>query len=197
MSKSIDDLTELAEAPAVGDKLIIQDISATVTKFLTVLNLLKGVTSLTELAEAPAVGDSVLLYDLSVTTMKKLTIANLLLAVTSFPATTKMLFKQAAAPTGWTVDDTIQDNSMVVYRRSASYGADGGSQNPTSMATPAQDIDVGTDAGSIAAGANVVLNSNELVQTVAGASAYPRVLNTINSVSLTPLYTHVIVATKN
>lgn len=47
MSKSIDDLTELAEAPAVGDKLIIQDISATVTKFLTVLNLSKGITSIT------------------------------------------------------------------------------------------------------------------------------------------------------
>lgn len=43
------------------------------------------------------------------------------------PSGTKALFKQASAPTGWTIDDTITDKSAVRYTRGASYGADAGS----------------------------------------------------------------------
>ena len=47
----------------------------------------------------------------------------------SFPSTTKMLFKQATAPTAWTIDDTITDKSAVRYTRGATFGADAGSVN--------------------------------------------------------------------
>lgn len=115
------------------------------------------------------------------------------------PATTKMLFKQAAAPTGWTVDDSIQDNSMVVYRRSASYGADGGSQSPVSMTTPAQDLDTG--ATVVGSGAVALMMDNAAPMTLwigaAGTGAKGDLYGTVNTVTLTPYYTHVIVATKN
>ena len=48
---------------------------------------------------------------------------------TGLPSGTKILFKQATAPTGWTIDDTITDKSAVRYTRGATYGADAGSVN--------------------------------------------------------------------
>ncbi|KKN14289.1 hypothetical protein LCGC14_0997610 [marine sediment metagenome] len=44
-----------------------------------------------------------------------------------FASGTKILFKQATAPTGWTIDDTITDKSAVRYTRGATHGADAGS----------------------------------------------------------------------
>ncbi|MFW9872358.1 MAG: hypothetical protein ACFFG0_04590 [Candidatus Thorarchaeota archaeon] len=117
------------------------------------------------------------------------------------PSGTKAFFKQAAAPTGWTVDDTIQDNSIIIYRTSGNYGVDGGSQDPTSMATPAQKLNetyenthqASSTAKVGAAGSGGVMSGWE----AAGATWIYAVSNAVNSVSLTPKYTHAIVATKD
>ena len=112
----------------------------------------------------------------------------------------KQLFKQSSAPVFWTVDDTIQDNSMVVYRRSANYGADGGSQDPTSMTTPSQRLDRDgstTIPRTSKIGVNIYSPSQLYLSEGASNNDNNPVYGTVSAVTLTPYYTHVIVATKD
>lgn len=117
----------------------------------------------------------------------------------AFPSGTKMLFKQSSAPTGWTVDNTIQDNSMVVYRTSGNYDVDGGSQDPTSMVTPAQDLDEHASSRiDRATAVGYVGFYGGVLQAFSGSGTDELMLvDTVNTITLTPYYTHVIVATKD
>ena len=75
---------------------------------------------------------------------------------------TKVLFKQAAAPTGWSLDDTITDKSVVRYTRSGSYGADAGSV----------DLETGTSAtqGHALSVAELATHSHSHTHTYSGKS---------------------------
>lgn len=67
-------------APAVGDEVPLEDVSATARRKMTLTNLLKIVNALTA-ETAPATDDELLLYDLSATAADKITLANLLKVV--------------------------------------------------------------------------------------------------------------------
>jgi hypothetical protein len=113
-----------------------------------------------------------------------------------FPSGTKLFFKQASAPTGWTVDDTIQDNSVIVYTTSAGYGADGGTKDPTAFTLSGT---LGTSAASNADGGTAVTwtDATHLMCISSGAGSSPRIDADFTTTSAGLLYTFVICATKD
>jgi hypothetical protein len=52
-------------------------------------------------------------------------------ALITFPAGTAMLFYQDTAPTGWTIDDTLNDKIVFVTKGSAAGGETGGGEHST------------------------------------------------------------------
>lgn len=102
-------------APATGDEIAIEDASASVKRKMTLANVLKVINALA--AEgSPVVGDFLLLYDTSTGTMKKVDFGNV---GGGFPSSTKMLFQQTAAPTGWTKDTTHDNKALRVVTGTA------------------------------------------------------------------------------
>lgn len=73
----IDNLADAATAetaPAVGDLLLLDDISANAGRKMTLENMLKVVASLTQLSTGVATGDQLLIYDASATQAKRITV---------------------------------------------------------------------------------------------------------------------------
>jgi len=95
-------------APATGDELIVEDVSTSLLKKITLANMLKVINSLTE-DTSPVDGDFVASYDLSATEVKKVDLANLV------GKTVQMVNTQTGAvSTGTTIiplDDTIPQNT--------------------------------------------------------------------------------------
>ena len=123
----------------------------------------------------------------------------------SFPSTTKMLFKQATAPTAWTIDDTITDKSAVRYTRGATFGADAGSVDLATgvsttqghalsiaeLAAHTHTVPVTTVGGAGSASANAALADagNKTSSSTGSGNAH--------SHDIELRYTDVIVATKD
>jgi hypothetical protein len=59
----------------------------------------------------------------------------------SFPATTKALFYEATAPTGWTIDSSADDR--LIFNKSASGGTNGGAWDGTTSSNGAHTHQVG------------------------------------------------------
>lgn len=126
-------------------------------------------------------------------------------------AGTKMLFKQAAAPTGWTIDDTITDKSAVRYTRSGTYGADGGTADfgdtHTHTVSHTHNVALLSDGTTLYANSTPPDGSEgsftyNLTATMSGGSGDVARIKTSNtnpttSASTAPRYTDVIVATKD
>lgn len=117
---------------------------------------------------------------------------------------TKALFKQAAAPLGWTEDDTIQDNSTIIYKRTGSYnGVDAGSDSAISWTSPVQYLANESSSAFVDPIANdvgigtVAEHGEVLSCLISGSNTWYYKKDNVNAVTYTPLYTEVICATKD
>lgn len=77
-----------------------------------------------------AANDLLMIYDISESATYKANIQTTISSgsATTFASGTKMIFKMASAPTGWTRDTTIPDQCTLRYRSSASV-SNGGAEN--------------------------------------------------------------------
>jgi len=112
------DITNLSTATgATGDEIAIHNLVAGAPRKMTLGNL-TGAIDINGTASATIVAaDELLFYDINADANRKTTaqdIINLTVTATSFPAGTKMLFQQTAAPTGWTKDVTHNDKALRV-----------------------------------------------------------------------------------
>jgi len=120
------------------------------------------------------------------------------LLVGAINAGDKMFFYQDTV-TGWTVDDTIQDNSMLVYKQSTVVST-GGSQSPISMTTSAQELNNGANVTTASQDVDITkaTGDSSLRGTYnSAATTQARALYTVNAVTLTPYYAYVRCFTKD
>jgi len=92
--------------------------------------LYKGTTS--EINALTGMSEGAIAYDETLGKLKIYTDAAwTAIALGAFPAGTKMLFYQDTAPTGWTIDDTLNDKLVFITKGSAAGGQTGGGVHST------------------------------------------------------------------
>lgn len=134
----------------------------------------------------------------------------------AFPSGTRMFFNQAAAPLGWTIDNTIQNDSMlrVVRVFDSAGGGKGGNMSPINGLTatgghqlaiteiPPHDHTVtsnitaaaGTIVGGLQAG-NTIKQTNQLTSKTGGQGATAAAHT--HPITFTPRYVEAIVCVKD